>query len=411
MKMINVLFVSIAFPPKFDSESLQIERIFSEMLSRPQFCFGVVTARTSDIRSMPVMEGMKDFSNQISNFIALPVSDNRWVNRLLAFVGLSQLPDSKRSFHRTPLTAFSRIQRPDVVYSRAFPPSSSILACRLAEYFDVPWVMHLSDPWFLSPIAKYSAIERHYNQTWELRCLQRASYVSFTTERTLDLYVRHYPQFIKKFFIARNSVECNGAVKSITSTVLKNRRKLKIVHTGLLNEHRSPVLVVDAMKFLARRRPDIAKQISITFAGPCDCYVNRLFAENRGLVSYVGTVSYKDACSLIVDSDLVLSIDINFLEDSHAVFMPSKLLDYGALRKKVLAITNSDSPTASFVSETGGVVFRHNEVQSLADYLVKAYEAKETENVDFFFVKPLPEQYKTPVVVDTILDKIHASLK
>lgn len=411
MVLTNVLFVSIAFPPKFDSESLQVERVFCEMLRRPQYRFGVVTARASDIRSMPVLEGLEDFSTQVSDFIALPVSDNRWANRVLATIGLSQLPDSKRSFHRVGISAFSNIQRPDVVYSRAFPPSSSILAWRLAEHFDVPWIMHLSDPWSLSPIIRYSAVERRYNRAWERRCLQRANFVSFTTERTLELYGRHYPEFSKKFFITSNSVELNETIQPKTATLLKADSKMQIVHTGLLNEHRSPLPVIDALKVLARIRPDIFKQISVTFAGPCDRYVARLFAENQDMISYVGTVSYKAARSLITDADLVLSIDINFPDDTQAVFLPSKLLDYGALRKKVLAITNANSPTASFVGETGGVVFRHSDVKSLANYLVKAFEARATSNADFFNVKPLPDRYKTPVVVDTILDKVRAALK
>jgi glycosyltransferase involved in cell wall biosynthesis len=409
MNNTNVLFVSVAFPPKFDSESLQTERVFRELLTRKGYKFGVVTANPAHIRNMPVSATMTDFSNQIDDYIELTVYENKWLNRTLAIFGLSQLPDTKRAFHRSPLEAFDNLShQPDVIYSRSFPPSSAILAYRLSVHFDVPWVMHLSDPWTLSPILHYSKIELSYNQAWERLCLERARFISFTTERTLDLYAAHYAELANKFFITRNSVEINDSMRetgTVSATELRDD-KLRIVHTGLLNRHRNPAMMLKALETVRHEWPEVFARIKLIFAGPCDRHVARIFAEHHNLVSYVGTVTYDESRKMIAEADLVLSVDIDFPNDSSAVFLPSKLLDYGAAGKKIICITNKGSPSADFVTKSGGAVFEHGEWKQLVSFLLAMAGAKAAGEVTAFKIEPLPGCFMTPFVVDRILEKI-----
>src|SRR5690606_32030048 len=58
---------------------------------------------------------------------------------------------------------------------------------------DLPWVVHMSDPWVDNPFVSYGALGRAINGCMERNVLALADRIIFTTEETADLIMEKYP--------------------------------------------------------------------------------------------------------------------------------------------------------------------------------------------------------------------------
>ena len=147
----SLLFVSIAFPPKFDSEGLQVAKYFkylSKECNENNLPIDVVTSAIPTL-FMPEDASLKAADTGYRQKIEIVIRENKYRNFLLRKIApqLVDRPDSKFNFFQQWEKVVSELkEKPSVIYSRSFPTSSAVMAMKLKEFYKVPWVMHLSDP-------------------------------------------------------------------------------------------------------------------------------------------------------------------------------------------------------------------------------------------------------------------------
>ena len=199
--MPNVLFVSIAFPPKSDAECLQTAKYFHYLQEDKSLKIEVVTSAIPTLY-MKYDEKLESYAQGYTNEISVPLKENRWINLFRNRLKLEEtvFPDVKQSFHRQSGTVIRKLkQKPDILYSRSYPLSSTIMAYKLQKQLQVPWIMHLSDPWADSPLHHWSSKYNDLQRTWELKCMEAARYVCMTSLSTIDFYQDKYPHLKNKF--------------------------------------------------------------------------------------------------------------------------------------------------------------------------------------------------------------------
>lgn len=405
----NILFVSAAFPPKLDSEALQVAKIFDGLKGSGRYRFSVLSTDRYNTPAMPYSFDAPDLSTDCVEYHELSHRENRYLRKISSKIGLLQFPDAKRHFHHAGKRHLASMSaRPDVVYSRAFPPSSCILGYHAAEYFSVPWIMHLSDPWYLGPFNKYSLIEERYNRRWEAKCVERATFISVTTEQTADLYCQKYLGIEEKIFLTRN---CAYANSEYFQAAGRSDDKLDILYTGVLNEYRDPLPFLKQVRILFDAKPALKARVRISFTGPCDRYAQRILADHGDIVSYLGFVKSDELSELIARADLVLAIDMFVADQTRRVMLLSKLLDYAVQRKKIICLAKPGSPAAEFVAEVNGRVFDQETAEGLAEYISDAADAKAAGRGDFFSGSDLPERFLCSSVVDALITKLDECVK
>lgn len=397
----KILFISLAFPPKFDSESLQVERVFSQLSLLSNYRFSVITSDRNTTKNMPLSKDMVDYSSSCENYIEVPLKENIFINKFFSIFGFINLPDSKRKFFTKGLAYSGRLtSSPDLIYSRSFPPSSAILACKLASKYKVPWVMHLSDPWFLSPLVKFSFVERLYNKFWERRCLSNASKISFTTQETMDLYSSYYPEYDQKFFLSYNSVLSSDLEKEYISSTVSNQ--VLILYTGVLNRDRDPSFILKTLRdFNSKNSNDSV--VRIKFCGPIDRYAKSVIESYSDVTEYLGVIPRAEVSENIKRADFLMAIDMEIDQDKKGVYLISKLLDYAATKKRILCVTNQTGPAVTFLNSVNGACIFWNDIESLKRFFHSAQLAKRENNLDFFEAKPLPNEYVTEEVVSRLV--------
>jgi glycosyltransferase involved in cell wall biosynthesis len=365
MEKIQILWVSIAFPPKNDPECIQAGRFFKYLSREEDFVLDVVSSSDPTL-FMPVDESLRSLDAGYRQKISVPIFETKFTNFLLRkiMMGFVMFPDSKMTFHWQYRSVLRQLkQKPDVLYSRSNPISSAFMAAALKRRLNIPWVMHFSDPWALSPLEAKN--ERKLAK--EAMLIREADHVTFTTEGTLQLYAAHYPTSAFKFSVIPNVFDQD----ELSDYPEVHPEKFTLVYTGGLAGMRSLTFLDDALTKIKQKAPSVLDKIDIVVAGPMD-RTNAAYFERTtfSCIRHCGMLSYQAAKNLQQRAHILLAVD-NPTDTQGAIFFPSKLLDYFTAGKKILAITPENSASRKVLQEyQHSACFTTHEASAIADYLI-----------------------------------------
>ncbi len=408
----NVLFVSIAFPPKGDPESLQVLKYYTSLKKKSDLNFSIITSKNPTLFMEPNAD-LKPFLSGYKELIELPIRENKYINFVKRKIKTNSLnyPDSKFSFHKQTQFALSKIKHiPDVVYSRSFPLSSTILAYKLVEHYNKPWVLHLSDPWiFKSKNDNDLENSEVWNIEWEEKCFQKAAVISLTSNKTIAFYKKKYPQFSEKFQFFPNVYDLSELGPNLNPQN-DNRIKTQFLYTGGLTHERNPKFLLECLQELFTEQPDLMISSSFKFIGPKDSYVTNLFKEfSLPFVENKGPVTYFESKEIQKDADILLILDAPITDPNKAVFFPSKLLDYMIIGKPILAISPNFSTTSEVINEYNlGSAFSHSEKSKIKAFILECLNGQKEFSID---PSNLPKDFDVNFNVDRLYNlflQLHA---
>lgn len=366
---LNVLFISIAFPPKNDPEAVQAGRYFKWLSKDQRLNIDVVTSSNPTL-FMPIDSSLEHYGEGVRQLLELPILESIYTNKIIRLFNPSLLsyPDSKFSFsYQSSRVIKSLRHKPDIIYSRSFPLSSSFLAQKLAEYYKVPWVMHLSDPWVESPLHIFKGKNFVWNKKKEQEFFSKADAITLTSPKTVELYRSKYPQYCEKIHLMPNVFDSNSSLREIQKAT-DRKPVYKFVYTGGLANTRDASTLLKAVHQLDSSHPKLLQQAEFTFAGPMDRRNFKILDDlAHPRVKHLGSLPASEAKKLQEQADVLLLFDSQIEDPMYDVFFPSKLLDYLVAQKPVLAITGSDSFSRSFINQLNiGTAFNFNEIAAVA---------------------------------------------
>ena len=371
--MKNILFVSIAFPPKSDAECLQVAKYLGYLLRESQGKFNIdaVTSRQPTI-NMPYDESLEASLSGVRDIIEIPIYENRYTNFLLKKIApwVINSPDTKFSFHFQAKSVIKQLpNKPDLIYSRSFPPSSAVMAHKLKIYYDVPWIMHLSDIWADCPESKYTGRIMSCHQKIEALCFNSADVVCVTSEMTLAFYEKKYGKTNARIEYYPNVFDIEDFFPTVIKQAASKLGKLRIVHTGSLAGDRTPESFLMAVKSLPR---DKQNELEIIFAGAIDAGNKAIFDRYKSdCVTYIGRVEYQRALEIQRSADVLLLIDMPAESPELRVFFPSKILDYIIAKHPILALIDNHSEVERVIEKHGlGTCIERHNVKGLSDHLL-----------------------------------------
>jgi hypothetical protein len=241
-------------------------------------------------------------------------------------------------------------EAPDALVSFAQPWINHVVALRIKRHFpDLPWVAHFSDPWVDSPYFNPAkAKERDDAVKQERAIIAAADAVIFTTRETADLVMAKYPPG----WAAKVHVVGHGFDSDLLALIRPYPRseQFTITHTGNLYEKREPFALLRALTTL---RAEMPAPFKVDFVGHAT-QAMRDMVENLELsdiVSLAPGAPFLDSLAIAQSADLLLVIDA---PAEHSVFLPSKIVDYLALHRPILALT---PPAGASARVLGGLGF------------------------------------------------------
>jgi glycosyltransferase involved in cell wall biosynthesis len=364
----KLLVVSISAPPKNSPESVQTGRYLQYLSSWHE-----VTLLTTRVAGgwAPADSGLMKFLQRVCR-IELSAYPYRVMRLLRSLFPLFVIPDEEVDFAWQYKKAIRKVgERPDIIFSRSAPFSSAVMANRLAKYWKCPWIMHLSDPWVNNPFFNHSTDERQRHEQMERECFERAAAVTFTSHLTIAFYKERYPAMKSKFHFLPNVFDA----ASIHQQPLSWSGKFRIVFTGRLYRTRSIHQFMNLFKITMERWPALLDQVELILAGFFDQEnIDAVRDANLTNVSYEGPVSLERSIDLQRSATLLLLIDALEDDPRFDLFFPSKILDYMAANRPILAFTRETSTTHSLIDGKMGACFSMQTISMFPDYLREMVE-------------------------------------
>lgn len=230
-----------------------------------------------------------------------------------------------------------------VVYSRSWPMVAHVAGYWCSKALGLPWVANTNDPWDLcyfpgQPVQP--GRDRFFASLWLQRTFRHAQLLMFPSQRLANFHFRLADHNAAIGIIPH--VGWSQKHEQSRNDLAGGRPLFTLVHTGKIGSTdisgRSTRGLLSALARFLAVAPEARSVVRFLVAGPEDNQTRRLVDE-LGLqeqVAFVGRLSYEESLKRISSASVCVLIEAKMDE---GIFLPSKLIDYIAARKPILALS------------------------------------------------------------------------
>jgi len=376
----EILALSGMMPPLVFPRSLQISRIL-DSLGRVGWNSDVVTVEPES-----EIYGAKD--DKLAEFYegayrCFPVEPREEVQPSPIWVKVRRKLRPPRDFKTDnwewrslgSLRRLTREKAYDVFISFGQPWCNHKIGLRFKKtHPKMPWIAHFSDPWVDSPYAEFSDEEHRQSESdYEAEVVEKADAIVFINERTADLVMSKYPAALREKVSLIPHAFDRGLVELLGNPPSSTGERMKVVHAGNFYSKRSPESFLRALAKL-ESAPDLKGVLEVEFIGQSNEAIIGLVKE-LGLdpvVRFGGVMGYLDALTRARAADLLLVIDASA---ENSVFLPSKLVDYLMLEKRIFGITPREGCSADVLAGLDYPVAPPDEIPAIAAAMRREIES------------------------------------
>jgi hypothetical protein len=350
----RVLAISFCLPPASVPQAVQIGRLLANLPAQ----IGVVGGQPNQLGQNEELSGELNqrlaFRQDIAFRPFLSGFAATLARRFVPFWG--RIPDEYRRWvPQAEESALTRLRtekfQPELIATFGEPMSDHLVGLRLKTRLSVPWIAHFSDPWADNPFRRYEFLAQFVNARLEARVIEAADQLVFTSEETLDLVMRKYPEGWR----TKADVLPHSFNPALYPQQSRPSGPLIVRYLGSFYGHRSPVPLFRALKLLLAREASILDNVQFELVGslPGRMRMHPSFRSlPAGLVMLRDPVSYLESLKLMSASDLLLVIDG---PDDLSVFLPSKLIDYLGARVPIFGIVPQGA-SARLLTRLGSLI-------------------------------------------------------
>ena len=229
----------------------------------------------------------------------------------------------------------------NVIYTRSTPIIDHFIGLLLKVRTGKPWVVHLSDPWLDSPYRRKKPILDFILEYFQNLLFTKSDLIIVTNDNFSMFLKKHHPKLVNKIRIILHPMK----IFSVPSSYKKNT-EIVISHLGLFYEKRSPDPFLELLDKLSTRHIRL-NLVGNNRGDKVFSKIGKYSIADR--IVFLGHKSYEESINIGLDSNYLLLIDANLPDKK--LFLPSKLVDYLAMRKPIIAMTNRESPVHKILEE------------------------------------------------------------
>lgn len=334
----KIVFISYCYKPKSAPRAIQVERLASHSANE-------ILVITSEEPPQPNRENL--------NFKVVGDIRSKWTN---AFRRFFLFPDPYVGWAKDVVRLVNKeaiINQGDVIVTFGHPMSTHLAGLEIAEKFDVKWIAHFSDPWVDNDYSKLFSRSIFKIALIQEKVFNKADLLIFTSEYTCRLMRAKYESSKSKITLLTHAYDEKMYSNIRRPPLAKNN--LIIRSLGNFYGSRNPIILIKAIKRLAKDNSQLMSNVQIEFIGkwrifnPLHLYY-KYFPHTR--YKFIKSVGYEASIKMMLDSDGLVIIDGKFKEN---IFFPSKLVEYLGSKKPIFAVT-SPGITADITHSIGGYV-------------------------------------------------------
>jgi glycosyltransferase involved in cell wall biosynthesis len=376
----RILVISPIFPPMADSEAFCGGKFVQELI---HFGYEPLVILCTNTRTSTRLDSSRCWKSLEKVSIDLPKRRIPSTIRLCWFA-LRYRSSSWSGWTRTVVSqaqTFHRRYPFDLVVSRSMPWHAHLAGYWVSSTLRLPWIANVNDPWDISPFVTNDAERRKWKPNlnvnlWWRRLVAGADAITFPCERLRDHCLKDSRRQSGVFVVPHIGYSCER---------VECEREFRIVHTGKLGlddiTGRSARPLLEGLEGFLRKRPAARALARLVFVGSLNVDTMQLAddLELANNVSSVGVVNYEESLQHIAQACVCVLVEGNFKE---GIFLPSKLCDYIAARKPILALSPEVGTVNDLASEGGIRRVSPNDSIRVTEALIDLFDAFLTKRLD-----------------------------
>jgi len=248
----------------------------------------------------------------------------------------------------------------EIIISSVPPFSTILLGTKLSKKLKVPHITDYRDPWIFNQL-RYTPTRLHYKITkkLELHLDQESNAIIQVTEKHRERYLEHFPQIQpEKVHTIPNGYD----PEDYQNINYRKNDKFTIAYIGTLLPNYDISFLKDIQTFY-QIHPEAKSKTRVVFAGKISTTKAReiskyKFAENLGFLPR------QKAIDLTANADLLIfSLSP---EPQYDIVISSRIYEYIAIGKRIMAITHPNSLPAQLIQETNsGTIIPHGDHETI----------------------------------------------
>jgi hypothetical protein len=380
----TILFVSWVWGPNGGPEALAGRRLVGPLLE--------AGARVHVLTGWEPDPGIQDANCDVTVVPRRAISDNKIVRTWQMM--RCGVPEAAGLWVAEAVRAGDRVLRSlpgnPIIYGRAMPGTSNIVAWHLWRRTGLPWVAHFSDPWpgqlRSSRWNVFASYKWPMFQAWRRRIFRDAGALTFTNPyQAADILGAQHRRYLSKAFVVTHLPS-----EPTRMPPAPRYDVFHIVHTGSfysLDSHTSATLMKGLRSFLDRT-PAAHGRVRFTQAGWADGDFDEWVERCRlqAVARNVGRLPPSEIPTLLDSANLLVGVDYA-RPDSTTLL--SKLPDYVHASRPILVITSPTSVMGRLFSEDGvGLTAANNSPDEVAERIGLIFAAWQQRRADAFLPRP-----------------------
>ncbi len=332
----------------------------------------------------------------ISNPLVTKEKNRGVVEKLAIWIRANFFIPDARAFWIKPsvkfLSNYLRENKVDAILSNGPPHTNTVIACRLAQKFSIPWLADFQDPWTqvdyysLFPIGKRAD-----------RIHKKLEQEVFNTANKITIASPTWKKDLEKIGAKNVDVIYWGYDEDDFKNIdQKQTEKFTIFHAGIFGHDRLSPSFFEALKEVIEEIPSFSSDLEIQFFGMVDHTVIEEIKRNNlmGHTILGGTIGREVVLQKMIAAFLLLlplnkSLNINGR-------LPGKLYEYLRSYNWILAIGPGSSDVRQLLDQTSsGKIADFGEKELLKKhiqhfyklYLNKEYRSKNKESIHGYDVR------------------------
>ncbi len=300
--------------------------------------------------------------------------------RLERLCGRFRLPEPETLWIRAATRAARRIiaeHHIDAVLTTSPPHSTQWIGRRLNRLTGIPWIADLRDPivdnFGYRPQTR--RIDRYWHRLERAVALDATRVVVTCPEAGECLRRRHPAAPAERFATITNGYDptdrpaadehCGTGVPPVESQV-KRERRFVISHIGAFYRAQTLQPLLDAVRQLTARRPDLLSKLTLRLVGSISVDQRRLLrGADDAFLQIVGYRPHREAVAEMADADALFLMTPAHEAGRNCI--PAKTFEYLAFGGHIIALIHGRSSTARILAEAGNTTrVEHGDATDLA---------------------------------------------
>ena len=362
----NAIILTQTLPGNPDPELQVIQTPYIDVVKKWKEWAGLDSKKTLNEQFKVKTE--KDAPSILDRLVALP-------SEIITY------PDVAKGWYDFAIDAAEKIIETEdigVIFSTSPPATSNLIAKKLSEKHNIPWVADFRDLWTQNHYYSYSPIRSYFDRRLEVKTLCHASAIT-TVSAPLAQKLAELHQNAQVFTIK------NGFDPTLINDGNTVDPQFLIVHTGnLYHGKRDPQVLFDVLKDLLDSGLIEREDLNVGFYGypPPGSHEKWLEQEImksslEDCVTLHGEVPHTDSIAIQRKAQMLLLLTWNNPEEKGVY--TGKLFEYLAARRPILSVGYEDGGVVKeLLQETRSGVHPKNK-DELRTVILDAYQEYKTE--------------------------------